>query len=124
MASTSRATPGLSERPPAPAARPRTLFLAERVMPDMTAADLTAIQHTLLKAARRTTTTGRPVRYVRAVYIPSQSRLMGLFEAADAEAVRAAIRLAQLPCSTVEQVVDLPVAMDGETDGGESDGRG
>ena len=124
MASTPRATPGLSGRPPAPAARPRPLFLAERVMPDMTAADLTAIQHTLLEAARRTTTMGRPVRYVRAVYIPSQSRFVGLFEAADAEAVRAAIRLAQLPCSTVERVVDLPVAADGESAGSEPYGSG
>ena len=115
---TPRATPGRGERPPAPASRPRTLFMAERVMPDMTVADLTAIQHTLAKAARRTTTTGRPVRYLRAVYIPSQSRWVGLFEAADAEAVRVAARLAQLPSLTVEQAIDLPVAADGEADGG------
>ena len=117
MASPPRATPGLSERPPAPAARPRTLFMAERVMPNMTAADLAAIQHTLARAARRTTATDRPVRCVRAVYIPSQSRWVGLFEAADAEIVRAAILLAQLPFSTVEQVIDLPAAVDGEADG-------
>jgi len=117
MASTNRATPGLSERPPAPAAGPGNLFMAERVMPNMSVADLTAIQHTLTKAARRTTTKGRPVRYVRAIYIPSQSRWVGLFEAADVEAVRAAIQLAQLPFLTVEQVIDLPVAADGEANG-------
>ena len=124
MASTPRATPGQSERPPAPAARPRILFMAERVIPDMTVADLAAIQHTLTEAAHRTTTTGRPVRYLRAVYVPSQSRWVGLFEAADAEAVRVAARLAQLPSLTVEQVIDLPVAADRETDGdthGETD---
>jgi hypothetical protein len=117
MVSTPRAMPGVSERPPAPAARPRILFMAERVMPNMTVADLTAIQHTLAKAARRTTTTSRPVRYVRAFYVPSQSRWVGLFEAADAEAVRAAIRLAQLPFLTVEQVIDLPMAVNGEASG-------
>ncbi|HEU5332511.1 MAG TPA: nickel-binding protein [Actinocrinis sp.] len=118
MASPLRATQGPSERPPAPAARPRTLFMAERVMPNMTAADLTAIQHTLVEAARRTTATGRPVRSVHTVYVPSQSRWVGLFEAADAEAVRAAIRLAQVPFLTVEQVIDLPAALDAEAGGG------
>lgn len=117
MASATRQTPGPSEHSPPPAAASQLLFMAERVMPNMTVADLTAIQHTLVKAARRTTTTDRPVRYVRAIYVPSQSRWVGLFEAADAEAVRAAIRLAQLPFLTVEQVIDLPVSAAEAADG-------
>jgi hypothetical protein len=85
--------------------------MAERVMPDMTAADLAAIQHTLVEAAHRMTAADLPVRYVRAVYVPAQSRWMGLFEATEADAVRAVIRLAQLPFQTVEQVIDLPVGV-------------
>lgn len=110
MASTRRETPGPSKLPPPRTALPETLFLVEQVMPNMTAADLTAIQHTLAEAAHRTTAAGRPVRYVRAVYVPSQSRLVGLFEAADADAVRAAVRLAQLPFVPIEPVIDLPMS--------------
>jgi uncharacterized protein DUF4242 len=87
----------------------RTLYLAERVMPNMTADDLAAIQHALAEAAWRTTVSGRPVQYVRAIYVASQRRWMGLFAAADEDAVRAALRLAQLPFLVVERVTDLPI---------------
>jgi hypothetical protein len=88
--------------------QPRTLYMAERVMPNMTADDLSAIQRTLSEAAWRTSIAGRPVRYVRAIYVKSQDRWVGLFSASDEEAVRATLRLAQLPFLAIERVLDLP----------------
>jgi hypothetical protein len=96
--------------------QPHTLFMAERVMPNMTADDLAAIQRTLAEAAWRTSMTGQPVQYVRAIYVESQDRWVGLFAATDEEAVGATLRLAQLPFLAIERVIDLPTAERGHAE--------
>jgi len=53
------------------------------------------------------TAQGKPVRYIRSVFLPQQARCLCLFEAPDAERVRNVNEAAQLPFTTVVEAVDL-----------------
>jgi len=83
------------------------MFMTEHTLPGMTSHNLAVVQRGLLEAGRRLTVAGRPVRYLRGTYVPAQGRWICLFEAADKEAVRKAIEIAQVPRADVEEVLDL-----------------
>ncbi len=57
------------------------------------------------RAAEHLTGLGRPVRYVRSIFVPEDESWFLLFEAAEAEDVREAARLAALPFERVSEVV-------------------
>ena len=56
-------------------------------------------------AAEEMTRQGTPVSYRRSIYVPSEETCFVLFEAATAEAVRDAARLAELPCDRVSPAI-------------------
>jgi hypothetical protein len=97
-------------RPPAGHAprrgRRRAVYLVERVL-DLTYADLRAVQTTLVDASRRVTAEGRPVRYLRSTYVPSQQRWICLFLAADEDAVRCVYDLAGVPFAQIVEALHL-----------------
>ena len=83
------------------------LFLVERAQPGTTASELEVAQRALVEISRRSTRNGAPLRYLRTLFLPGQSRCLSVFEALSADAVRAANEAAQLPFARVEEVIEL-----------------
>lgn len=84
------------------------LFLAEHRLPRMTESDLAILQAALSSACVRITARGEPVSYLGSTFLPSSQRLLSLFRAASAEAVRRAADSSQVPLTVLEVAIDLP----------------
>ncbi len=65
-----------------------TMFVVERRMPNASMADLAMLQEALLFVCDRLTSRGEPVRCLGSTFLAGQARLLTLFEAESAEAVR------------------------------------
>jgi muconolactone delta-isomerase len=74
-----------------------TIFLIDRDLPRITPEGLAALQGAEIAAARDLSAAGRPVRYIRSVFIPGEARCLCLFEAPDETIVAEVNELAQLP---------------------------
>ena len=64
------------------------------------------LQAALAEASRRLTAHGQPIHYLRCTYVPDQGRLMCLFEAESADAVRVVNENAQAPYSSIASVLE------------------
>jgi hypothetical protein len=64
------------------------MFVVERRMPNVSAADLALLQEALVFVSDRLTSRGAPVRCLGSAFLPGQARLLTLFEAEGADAVR------------------------------------
>jgi hypothetical protein len=85
-----------------------TVFMTEHTLAGMTPGSLAAFQRGFHEASRRLSAAGRPIRFLRGVYVPSQARWIRLFAAADKEAVHKVMEIAQVPRPrTLEEVLDL-----------------
>ncbi len=82
-------------------------FLVDRQMPGLTRDQFRAAQRALGHAARRAEQAGQMVRYLRALFVPSEGRAVCLFEAPDAASVRAVNVAAGVPFSHVVEAIDL-----------------
>ena len=76
------------------------LFLVEQRLPRITHAELALLQATLAEACLRLTARGEAVRYLGSTYLPGPHRLLSLFEAATAEAVRTVSDSSQVPATS------------------------
>ncbi len=85
------------------------LFVVERKLRFVSPEMLLIMQSALAEASRRLNAHGRPIRYLRSTYVPDQGRLMCLFEAESAEAVRVVNENAQAPYSSIASVVERVV---------------
>lgn len=88
------------------------LFLVEQKLPKITESDLSLLQAALADACVRLTARGQPVSYIRSTFLPRSERLLSLFRAADAEAVRSVSQSSQAPLDHLEVAIDLPVPRD------------
>ena len=82
-------------------------YLVDRNVPGLTRDQFRAAQRALSHAARRAHEGGRAVRYVRALFVPSEGRALCLFEAPDAASVHAVNLAAGVPFSHVVEALDL-----------------
>ena len=87
-------------------------YLVDRNVPGLTRDQFRAAQRALGHAAQRSSENGPTVRYLRAVFVPSECRAVCLFEAPDASSVRAVNLAAGVPFSHVVEAVDLIVEPD------------
>jgi hypothetical protein len=83
------------------------VYLVERDLPGATLGQLAAIRRAARQACATFAAQGRPVRYVRSTFLPGQSRCLCLFEAPDAEQVRAVNEAAQIPYNRIILALDL-----------------
>ncbi len=83
------------------------LFLVERRLPTITSSQLAMLQTALIDASDRLTRRGEPVRYVRSTFLPGEGRLLSVFQAASAEAVRTVNESAQAPYASLEPAIEL-----------------
>ncbi len=64
------------------------MFVVERRLPNVSAADLAMLQEALVFACDRLTSRGEPVRCLGSAYLPGRACLLTLFQAESAETVR------------------------------------
>ena len=83
------------------------VFAAERDLPGITMDQLAGAQRAAIETSQQCTAEGKPVRYLRSMYVPSESRVTCLFEAGDAEAVREVNDRAGIPFTRIVEAYDL-----------------
>ena len=82
-------------------------ILVDRDLPGMTRDQLAAAHRAATETARRFTAAGKPVRYLRSLFLPQAARCLCLFEALDAECVRNLNDDAQIPFTSVTEALEL-----------------
>ena len=83
------------------------VYLVDRDLPRITPEGLAALQGAEIAAAREVSAAGRPVRYIRSLFIPGEARCLCLFEAGDEATVAKVNGLAQLPFTRIITALDL-----------------
>ena len=83
------------------------IYVAFRHLPGITPDELAAVQSAAIQMSERYTAQGRPVRYIRTVFVPSESHCISLFEAETGALVRDVNEAAQLPFTRIVEALDL-----------------
>ena len=83
-----------------------SMFIVDRTVPGMTKELLGEVQRLLHEAARRVSSAGQPVRYLRCTYLPEEDRCLCLFEADTPAAVRRANETAQVPFHRISAAIE------------------
>lgn len=83
------------------------VYMVDRSLPGITMDQLAAAQKAAIETAKAFTAEGKPVRYIRSTFVPSESRCMCLFEARNPEAVQELNDRAKIPYTRVIEAADL-----------------
>ena len=83
------------------------IYIAERTLPGITREQLAAMEYAAVEMSARFTAQGRSVRYLRSVFVPSESHCLSLFEAESGALVRDVNEAAQLPFTRIVEALDL-----------------
>ena len=84
-----------------------TTYMVERNLPGITMEQLAGAQQAAIETARQFTHDGKPVSYLRSIYVPGDCRCMCLFEADSADDVAAVNTTAGIPFDTVTEAMSL-----------------
>jgi hypothetical protein len=82
-------------------------FVVERRMPDVSTGDLTMLHEALVFACDRLTSRGERVRCLGSAFLPGRARLLTLFEADSAEAVRRLNENVHAPFVSIETAIRI-----------------
>ena len=83
------------------------IYMVDRSLPGITMGQLAAAQKAAIETAEKFTAEGKPVRYIRSTFVPSESHCMCLFEARNPEAVKELNDQAKIPYTRVVEAADL-----------------
>lgn len=83
------------------------VYLVECDLPGVTLAGLAALRHAARETCERFAQDGQPVRYLRSIFVPGESRCLCLFEAPNADRVHEVNEAAQIPYSRIVLALDL-----------------
>ncbi len=83
------------------------IYLAERHLPGITVEELTTFQEKAIEISERFMTEGKPVRYLRSVFVPSEAYCLSLFESDSAILVRDLNEAAQIPFTRIIEAIDI-----------------
>jgi hypothetical protein len=81
--------------------------MVERHLPGITPEQLTAAAGRAKSVTADMTQHGKPVRYLRSTFVPSEDKSFCLFEAPSAERVKEANEAAQLPLLRITEVMQI-----------------
>jgi len=84
-----------------------TIYMADRNLPGITLEQLGAAQRAAIETSLRFSQEGKPVRYIRSMFVPEEGHVMCLFEAGSAELVAQVNTAAQIPFTRVIEAMDL-----------------
>lgn len=79
-------------------------YMVERHLPGLTPEQLTTAAARAKSVTAEMTRQGKPVRYLRSTFLPSEEKAFCLFEAPTPERVREANELAQIPLQRIIEV--------------------
>lgn len=82
-------------------------YMVERHLPGITTEQLTAAAGRAKSVTADMTQHGKPVRYLRSTFVPSEDKSFCLFEAPSAERVKEANEAAQLPLLRITEVMQI-----------------
>lgn len=85
---------------------PMHTYMVDCDLPGMTREQLAGSQARIQRACEQAAARGDVVRYLRAIWVPVDGRVMYLFQAPDATAVEAVCRAAEVPFLRVVDAVD------------------
>jgi muconolactone delta-isomerase len=83
------------------------VFMADRDLPGITMDKLAGAQKAAIAKSEEFTKQGKPVRYIRSMFVPGESHCMCLFEAADKKTVEEVNKAAGIPFNRVVEAYDL-----------------
>lgn len=83
------------------------VYMVDRDLPGVTLDVLAAAQRKAIDTVEAHRSRGADVRYIRSMFVPSESHCMCLFEASDAQAVMDVNDEAQIPYTRVTEALDL-----------------
>jgi hypothetical protein len=81
--------------------------MVERELPGITMEELAAAQQAAIETSQLMAAAGKPVRYIRSVFLPGESRCLCLFEADGPELAQEVNDAAQVPYTRILNAVDL-----------------
>ena len=84
-----------------------SIYMAERLLPGVTIAELGAAQQAVIQTTVELTNSGMLVRYLGTTFIPTESRCLCFFEAEGPDTVRVANELAKVPFTQIVEAVEL-----------------
>ncbi len=83
------------------------VYMVDRHLPGITKEKLAAAQKAAIETGQKFTAEGKPVRYIRSMFVPGEARCMCLFEASNPELVKEVNQAANIPFSRVVEAEDL-----------------
>jgi hypothetical protein len=86
------------------------IYIADRDLPGVTLEQLASAQKAAIETSQRFTQEGNSVRYVRTAWVPSESHVMCMFEAENAQSVRDVNEAAGIPFTRILEAMDLTPA--------------
>jgi len=83
------------------------VYMVERDLAGITMEQLAAAQRAAIETGKRFSAQGKPVRYIRSMFVPGESRCMCLFEAPSPQLVKEVNEAAKIPFSRIVEALDL-----------------
>ena len=83
------------------------VYMVDRNLPGVTMEQLGAAQKAAIETCKQFTAQGKPVRYIRSMFLPGEVHCMCLFEASNADLVKQVNETAKIPYTRVVDAMDL-----------------
>lgn len=83
------------------------VYMVERDLKGIKMEQLAAAQKAAIQTGKRMTAQGKQVRYIRSMFVPSESRCMCLFEAPNPQLVKELNEQAKIPFTRIVEALDL-----------------
>lgn len=83
------------------------VYMVERDLKGIKMEQLAAAQKAAIQTGKRMTAQGKQVRYIRSMFVPSESRCMCLFEAPNPQHVKELNEQAKIPFTRIVEALDL-----------------
>jgi hypothetical protein len=83
------------------------VYQVDRNLPGIELAALADAQRAAIETSQRFSADGRPVRYIRSTWVPSEGHVMCLFEAPNPDLVQEVNDAAGIPYTRVVEAMDL-----------------
>ncbi len=84
-----------------------SVFMVERDLPGISMEQLAGAQKAAIDTSKQFTSEGKPVRYIRSMYVPGDYSFMCLFESSNADLVKQVNDTAKIPYTRVVEAMDL-----------------
>ena len=84
-----------------------SVYMVERELPGISMDQLAGAQKAAIDTSRQFTNEGKPVEYIRSMYVPGEDKVMCLFRAENADTVKEVNDAAHIPYKRVVEAMDL-----------------